>query len=109
MIVKRDTQTHDLSDADVLHVMNENIANHKTFTCQIIWSDIVNGGQKSKVILRGSNDNITFDNLGLEVEMTVGDGSATLSDEKFPHDFGGAFVEKNGASAGIVILKFLVK
>lgn len=107
MIVKRDTQTHDLADADARHVMDANIANHKLFTCQASWKGLVGTG--AKVILRGSNDGVKFDNLGIETTLSGSSGSATLSDDKFPHDIGAAFIEKNSATAGIVTLKFLAK
>ena len=107
MILKRDKQTHDLSDADVLHVMAENIANHQIFTCQISWTGLVGNG--AKVILRGSNDGVKFDDLGIEVVLSGASGSATLSDGKFPHDIGAAFVEKNSATEGIITLRFIAK
>lgn len=109
MILKRDKQTHDLSDSDILHIMDENIGNHKTFTCQVSWTGLVGTG--AKVILRGSNSRIpsSFDNLAIEVELSGSSGSANLSDDRFPNDFGGAFIEKNNATEGIIILKFLAK
>lgn len=105
--VKRRIDIHDLSAADARHVMDANIGNLKIFTCQISWAGIIGTG--SKVILRGSNNGVDFDNLGIEVVMTVGTGSATLSDDKFPHDIGAAFVEKNSATAGVITLNFLAK
>ena len=77
MILKRDKQTHDLSDADALHVMAENIANHQIFTCQISWTGLVGNG--AKVILRGSNDGVIFDDLGIETTLSGSSGASEVS------------------------------
>jgi len=75
MIVKRDTQTHDLSDADATIEMSENIGDKKTFTCQLSWKDVDAGDTVVK--LQGSNDKKNFDDLGIEKILTIGSGSAT--------------------------------
>jgi len=108
--VNRSTATHDFSNANALIKMDADIGGKKTLTCQIFWSGIVGSG--AKVILRGSNignQDSKFDDLGVEIILTGTSGSATLSDDKFPHDVGAVFVEKNGVSAGIVTLRFLAK
>ena len=109
MIVKRDKQTHDLSGADVLHIMTADVGARKIFTCVVSWNGVV--GTDAKVKLQGSNDRIpsNFSDIAIEVTLTGSSGSHILSDDVFPNDIGGAFVEKGSTSAGIITLKFLAK
>ncbi len=104
---QRSRATHDLSGVDANIVMDADVGNKKTFTCEVVWENVIGSG--AKAILRGSLNRVNFSDLGIEVVLTSGSGFATLSDDKFPHDFGSVFIQKNGATSGTVNLRFLAK
>ena len=107
MILKRDTQTHDLSGADATIEMAEKIGDKKTFTCQLSWENV--DDVDTVITLQGSNDKVNFDDLGVQKILTTSSGSATLTDADFPHDFGFVDIQKNSSTTGIIKFKFIAK